>query len=365
MCLAGATAAEDLEPVDMEAAAQKCNMTYTDEQKRQILLVTGVTAVGSVLCCTIAVFMVIGLGLYKRFTYRLASYQVLGSLFWSLSCILVLVQLDYHPNSEPSRVGCYAVAFLIYYSMWVKLLFTLWLMFHLFCYVVLLKNLKKLEWLYITSSVLFPLVCIVWIPFIHHNYGISGAFCSIRIWKGNCATEKYPEGIAETFALFYAPAIVSLALNALAIVIMVVVMVQRAYRNRHPKREPLVAEQNKANRKVLKQLLPLLAYPIIYFTLVLFPVINRLYDSFGNTTEFGLMVTEGTTFAIMGCFAALALMVHVCCLNFMNKSSSPKETDHLASRNPSSSYANLSTTRTRFSLQRESVVDENLRHSLN
>ncbi len=345
---------------------QKCNVTFSEEQKRQLLFVTGCTGIGSVLCCIMAVSIVLFLRLYRRFAYRLAMYQVLGSLFWSISCSLVLLQLNYDATSKSSRISCHVVGFLLEYSMWVKLLFTLWLTFHLFSYVVLLKNMKKLEWLYITSSVFFPLICVVWIPFIHNNYGIAGAWCFIRIWKGDCATLKYKEGIAETFGLFYGPIVVSLALNALAIVVMVIVMVRRACVSSRPEWEPLLVEQNYTNRKILKQLLPLLAYPIIYFTLVLFPVINRLYDAFANQTGFGLIVTQGATISVMGVFAGLALIVHICCLQFVKDVSKPKtrkETDNLASRNPSSSYANLSTTKTRFSLKRESEVDENLRHS--
>ncbi len=357
----------DPDPVDLEASGQvpKCN-PFSDEQKKQILFTGSFTAIGSMVFCIIAVTMVIGLRLYTRFAYRLAMYQVLGSLFWSLSNVLLLLQLNYDQHSESSRASCYLEAFTIEYSMWVKLLFTLWLVFHLFCYVVLLKNLKKLEWLYVTSTVFFPLVCIVWIPFIHGNYGIAGAWCFIRIWKDDCATEKYPEGIAEMFALFYAPVAVALALIALAIFIMVVVMVQRAYRNKDLERQPFLAEHNEANRKVVKQLLPLLAYPIIYFALFLFPLINRLYDTLGNGTGYAFDIAHVFTSGIMGFFAGLALMIHICCLKFPSKSSRPKarkETDNLASRNPSSSYANLSTANTRYSLQRESVVDENLRHS--
>ncbi len=107
--------------------------------------------------------------------------------------------------SDFSRISCHAVGVLKVYSMWVKLLFTLWLMFHLFCYVVLLKNLNKLEWLYITSTISFPLVCIVWIPFIDDNYGLSGGWCFIHMYKDDCATVKNKEGIAEVFALFYIP----------------------------------------------------------------------------------------------------------------------------------------------------------------
>lgn len=149
-----------------------CNVTFSEEQKRQLLYVTGFTGIGSVLCCAIAISMVLLFRLCTRFAYRLATYQVIGSLFWSISCGLVLLQLNYDPTSESSRVSCHVVAFLLEYTMWVKLGFTLWLTFHLFCYVVLLKNLKWLEWLYIASSVFFPLVFIVWIPFIHDDYGI-------------------------------------------------------------------------------------------------------------------------------------------------------------------------------------------------
>lgn len=318
------------------------------------------------LCCITAVSMVLGLRLYTRFVYRLAMYQVLGSLFWSLSCSLVLLQLNYDPNSETSRVGCYTVAFLLEYSMGVKLLFTLWLTFHLFCYVIFLKNMTRLEWLYIVSSVFSP-ACVVWIPFVHHNYGIAGAWCFIRIWKNNCATKKNQEGIVETFALSDGPIVATLTLNALAIFIMVVVMLRRAYRSNDTESQPLLPERDKVNRKVLRQLLPLLAYPVIFFTLMLFPLINRLYDATGNSTGFVLIVTQGATIGIMGFFAGLALIMHVCCLKFLKKSNSPKATkqsDCLASQNPSSSYANLSTTQTRFSLPRESVIDENLHHSI-
>ncbi len=77
-----AAAEEIFNPVDLEASSQKCNATFSDQQKQKILFVTGFTGIGSVLCCTVAVSVVLGLRLYKRFAYRLtmALYQVLASL---------------------------------------------------------------------------------------------------------------------------------------------------------------------------------------------------------------------------------------------------------------------------------------------
>ncbi len=40
-----AAAEEDLSTVDLDSSAQKCNTTFSDEQKQKILFVTGFTAV--------------------------------------------------------------------------------------------------------------------------------------------------------------------------------------------------------------------------------------------------------------------------------------------------------------------------------
>ena len=56
------------------------------------------------------------------------------------------------------------------YAEWMKLLFTMWVTFHLFCFAVLHKNLQKLEVMYVVTSLLVPAV-IACIPLITHSYG--------------------------------------------------------------------------------------------------------------------------------------------------------------------------------------------------
>ena len=231
-------------------------------------------ATPSVLACTVALLLAFLLRLYKRFTYRLAMYQVVGSLSWESSNVLSFSELS-DPYSIFYHVMCKMVAFLLVFSMLMKLMFTLWLTFHLFCYVVFFKNFKNLEWLYITSSALLPLL-VSWIPFVHSNYGVAGGWCFIRETKDNCA--RNTEGIVEIFALFYGPIVVSLIFSVLAIVIMIVVMVRRAHvnveLNTQTENEPLLRSTAKT---LLKQILPLLSYLAMYFTLILIPVIDRIY----------------------------------------------------------------------------------------
>jgi len=81
------------------------------------------------------------------------------------------------------------------------------------------------------------LLCIFLIPFIHNNYGVAGVWCFIREVNDDCTSNR--DGIIEilNFALFYSPIVVSLILSVLAIVIMIVVMVRRAYVNSNTTRE--------------------------------------------------------------------------------------------------------------------------------
>ena len=214
------------------------------------------------------------------------------------------VKSNHNEDSLYYEVSCKMTAFLVLYTVWVNLLFTVWLTFHLFSYVVFFKNLKRLEWLYISSSVFGPLL-IAWIPFIHNSYGLSGAWCFIRSWNDNCPTEKYLEGIVEEFLLFYGPAFLMVGLCIVAIVTMLSVQLYRARYSMYDEKTPLLHRDRR--KKMIKQLLPLLAYPIIYLLILLFPLSNRIYAAVAtNTSLFYLVFHAG------GVFLSMALVVHLC-----------------------------------------------------
>ena len=317
-------------------------------------------AIPSVLACAVALSLAFLLRLYKHFTYRLAMYQVFGSLSWDASIVLSSSELS-DPYSVFYHVMCKLVAFLLVFTMLMKLMFTLWLTFHLFCYVVFFKNLKRLEWLYITSSVFLPLLMSV-IPFIHNNYGVAGVWCFVREEKDDCTSNR--DGIIEIFALFYGPIVVSLILSVLAIVIMIVVMVRRAYVNSNTQleKEPLVSSRSTA-KTLVKQLLPLLAYPIIFFTLVLIPVVDRIVDVAAKHRNYGLILAHGIAAPVMGFFAGLALFVHILCLRHRNGCTIQgyEETDTVLVASVGISTRVSPSSNTRYSLKAESEVDISMR----
>ena len=338
-----------------------CNNTFSLHERNRLLLGMGVPGLCSALCCIVALAMVVPLRLYKLFVYRLATYQVLGSLFQAFSMSTVLMLWNFNENLVYYRVTCRATAFLLQYSIWVKMMFTIQLTFHLFCYVVFFKNFKHLEKLYITLSVAFPLL-LACVPFTNDTYRIAGAWCYISSWESDCSTVKVEAGIIEEFVLYYGPVTLFLGLNVVAIFIMIVVLLYRAHKYRSSDRESLLAGRDQ-RKEVLKQVLPLIVYPIIYFTMILIPLANRIYMATSKTTNYGLLQVHAVAISCVGFFAGLALIIHICSVQLKKRSLKPVPA--CAPKDCGSEYfstfasitPNTSGAVTRFSLPNESEVD--------
>ena len=126
------------------------------------------------------------------------------------------------------------------------------------------------------------------IPFIHNSYDVAGAWCWIRGWKDDCATQKYLEGTIEQFVLWYGPLYVSLTITVVAVFIIIIVLVQRARAHKNLENECLIENhEHDQNKKAIKELLPLLAYPVIFYVLSLFPIIDRTYSATSTNNNVG------------------------------------------------------------------------------
>ena len=109
----------------------------------------------SVCVCTLAAILVFVLKLHRKVVYRLSLYQVLASLAFAAVEVLQIISAD-RKKIAAFSLACTVIAALVLYLRWVKLLFTMWVTFHLFCFAVFYKNLKKLEGLYVVTSLLIP-----------------------------------------------------------------------------------------------------------------------------------------------------------------------------------------------------------------
>ena len=210
----------------------------------------------SVLVCLLAAILVLTFKLHKKLVYRLALYQVLSSLLLATVTALQLVFTNYNESQDVYARLCTAVAWFKMCASWMKLLFAMWVTFHLFCYGVLHKNMKKLEVLYVVTSLLAPFVIAV-VPLLTHSYGLSsdGALCYIY---ANTSV-----AFIERLALWDGPAMFMLIVASIAMVVMVIALAGRVYRiSRY---EPI--SEGDQFWKALKQLLPLATFPNFFFSL--------------------------------------------------------------------------------------------------
>ena len=227
--------------------------------------------------CFTSVVLVFVFKLYIYFVHRLALYQVLAALFSGLALTLELLFLIFRKDDEKNHWLCETVGFLTLYFSWVRLLFTAWLVVHLFCQAVLHKDPQRdhkcYEVLCVVISFMFPLL-FTWIPFVNKDYGPAGAWCWIKNWNNNCIDNLSIVGIAEQFVLWHGPAMFFSVVESIAIIVIVLRLLFCYQPSNVPtgSARPLMElPRNLAQkrRKALNELLPLLAYPILFCLLLI------------------------------------------------------------------------------------------------
>ena len=285
--------------------ASTCADPLDPTNTKLILALTSSLGGASVLLCTVAIVLVLVLRLYRSLVYRLAAYQVLAALLYGIVCALqILSKEETGPINTPL---CQATAFFMFYLQWVKLMFTIWITVQLFFFSILYKNLRKLEPLYVLSSVLIPIMISV-IPLTTGSYGRAGPWCWIQNWKGNCPLNVSTAGVIEQLTLWYGPAFVVFVGDSLAVVVMAIVLVRRACR---------YSQEMKwlQHKKALTQMLPLLAYPVTYTILLLVPIATRVYEAHSHdptNVDYALLATTGACISLWGLAAGVALLIHIC-----------------------------------------------------
>ena len=199
------------------------------------------------------------------------------------------------------------MAWLQLYSFWMKILFTTWVAFHLFFFAVLHRNMKKLEAMYVATSLVIPAL-ISAVPLITHSYGFSRIDgCYIPIYGMNYTVEL-KVSVIENFALLDAPAMVILLVASIAMVIMLIKLSYRVRRRMNY--EPITGGDQ--FQEALKQVLPLAVFPIIFFIFVIpvlmFDIIHAFVTPKPNRV---LAFTQELFITFWSLSSGVALIVHI------------------------------------------------------
>ena len=266
----------------------------------------------SVLICLLAAILVFGLKLYKKAVYRLALYQVLSSLALATVEVLQILFVNYSTNPQVYERVCTTIGYLELYTDWVKLLFTMWVAFHIFCFGVFQKNLKKLEVLYIVTSLLIPAV-IASIPLMTNTYGRSPGGATCYIYAKDDV--KDDAAFIERFALWDGPAMAILLASSTAMVVLVIKLTSQVCQR--SSYEPITEDDRV--RKAIKQLLPLAAFPILFFIFEIPLLIFHIYVAKDSTPRIALDVSSSVFVSLWGMSSGATLFIHICIVMYGEK----------------------------------------------
>ena len=294
-----------------------CTSPLTNEETRHVLLTYGLTGLVSVFVCLLAVILAFVFKLFQKFLYRLAVYQVVSALILGIIRSLQLVSLDNNKNvnSPDYDKFCISIAFMTVSLSWMKLVFTVWVTIHVFVYSVWLKNMKKLEVLYVLSSILIGL-SIGAVPLFTDTYGQAGPWCWIENRRNSCAEfEIRFDGEIQQIYLWFGPAVVVLLLMLLLVVVMLIILICKVHfkkcLNLKEESIPLLNALLNRQKEAMCLSLPLLAYPLIFCALIIIPISNRLYEAVSKKSSYPLFLASAFCIPAMSCAAGIALIVHI------------------------------------------------------
>ena len=311
----------------MNNSSAICNLSLSTDARDKLVAILSSGGFAGVLSCSMALVLLIFFKMYKTFSERLVLYLLLSGLFLASMIALMITGIPFDFSQHHSL--CQAIAFLLQYSIWILLLLTTFIVFHLAALVFFFKTLKKIEVFCVIFSLLFPLL-ISWVPFLHDTYGLAGAWCWIRVY-GYADCRYYREGLIEQYALWYGPFFLLLIVNAILTIAVLVVLCRRAFR-KQPNRAPDVNEDKRVRfqglnleadkyKKALRDTLPLLAYPIIYNFFSWFTLANRIRRNISPGSSFAAWVIHAVAAPTWAFFVGVAFIVYVIGLRKLSKHS--------------------------------------------
>ena len=288
------------------SSCQKCRMNNSSDFYKTALIVDSGTNGASFLVCMVAAVMVFVYKLHRKTVYRLALYQVFTALAMAAIHVSQAAIIKYREELDL----CKAFAYLSLFVEWMKLLLSAWVTLHLFCFAVFYRNLRRCELVYLVTSLVVPAV-IASVPFTTHSYGLAGSWCWIQSRQVDVSNTS--TGTIEQFVLWYGPSMFLLFTCSIAMTLMMCVLQRRLCRRRLDAGGRLCYKDE--HWKAFKQLLPLAAYPIVYFIFNILPFIYRVYRAIvshhRSAVHDTLEILSAITTSAWCLAAGLTLIVHI------------------------------------------------------
>lgn len=283
-----------------------CSMPYSEYKFVVVAIVNKVAACVSLLACCFIAFLIIILKRWSVFRQRLVLYLTASALLLSVATVLNRLDMQSGGMSNTLWNFCVFSGFFLQVTAWMLFDSIVSITLYVFLRIVCGFDSAKYEWVYFLGIFFVPFL-FNWIPFISLTYGRDGVWCWIRSYDFDTC-EELVFGRLLQFCLWFAPVYLIL----LILVVLYTVTLILIHRKR---RLWTTAAQDPSAKKRLKKLeieiINLLAYPLIYFVLSIFPFINAVFNSLHPLEpRLVLWYLTAVLSPLQGVFISLAFTLH-------------------------------------------------------
>lgn len=249
------------------------SVLYDTPAFKAVAAVRTAVAVFSLACSLVVIFLVCCYKKYQFFPQRLILYLAIVSAVHSV--VFGVSRVNYHATRSVLDVLCLVDGFAELYTSWVELLLIACITAHLFLLLVCGIETSQKEVLHLLVSFLTPLLW-CWVPFIDHSFGSSGPWCGIRVHsEDDCSL--YVLGVVLRFLLWQVPLYSLFLIFFLSCLLAILSKLKKdslKWEGSHydPKAQ-------KVKLKMIRQVKPLLYYPMVFLLLKLPLLISQIYEA--------------------------------------------------------------------------------------
>jgi len=285
----------------MEVECSNYTSPFSDKIYSIIPAVTAVVGFFSLLASLFTIFVIILFKQHKIFNQRLILYLAITTAMFSV-CV-VIQRVDYQQETGKFYTGfCVFSGFLNQVSSWMILSAVTCITLSLIIRAFFQRDPESLDKLSVLLIFVFPFT-FNWIPFIREAYGKSGAWCWIRSLD-KCMEEVFLFGKTLQLVLWYIPLYLVILVQ---IVLFVLVTVKLFRYKKYSTIGEYVPYNRKDQQELIKEAMPMLSYPVIYFIVNIFPLVNRIYGYINPTSPSPVIwFLSGIFLPLIGILVALA-----------------------------------------------------------
>ena len=280
---------------ESSAMAASC-FTYDNHIYFAANIIGRIFTLVSLLATCLVLFLIILFKRWSFFNQRLVLYLSLATIISYITFGLSIVDGI-----------CTLAGFANHIGGWINLnayiCITATLIFKVFFTINLEKSDKTIVLFIFVSPFLFN-----WIPFISNTYGKAGPTCWIRnIQEVNGTCELFLFGQVLQLVLWYIPLYTILTIM---IIVYAIIFVKFCFHRKQWVK--FNQDVDSERKKAQKYIISLLAYPVIYFLVNIFPFINRIYERFNPATPSPvLMLLNGMFFPHQGLGIAIVFLLSI------------------------------------------------------